>query len=107
MKAVASALKAFPKFNSSLDGDEIVLKRYWNIGAAADTPEGLVVPVIKDADRKSVAEIAAEMGALAAQARTGKLSPAAMSGATFTISSLGEIGGTGFTPIINAPQVAI
>ncbi|ETA49508.1 2-oxo acid dehydrogenase subunit E2 [Ponticoccus alexandrii] len=107
VKAVVSALKAYPKFNSSLDGDEIVLKRYWNIGIAADTPEGLVVPVIKEADRKSVAEIAAEMGELAAQARIGKLSPAAMSGATFTISSLGGIGGTGFTPIINAPQVAI
>jgi len=107
VKAVVSALKAYPKFNSSLDGDEIVLKRYWNIGVAADTPEGLVVPVVKDADRKSVAEIATEMGDLAAQARIGKLSPAAMSGATFTISSLGGIGGTGFTPIINAPQVAI
>lgn len=107
VKAVVAALKAYPKFNSSLDGDEIVLKRYWNIGVAADTPEGLVVPVVKDADRKSVAEIAAEMGELAAQARIGKLSPAAMSGATFTISSLGGIGGTGFTPIINAPQVAI
>lgn len=107
VKAVVAALKAYPKFNSSLDGDEIVLKRYWNIGVAADTPEGLVVPVVKEADRKSVAEIAAEMGALAAQARAGKLSPTAMSGATFTISSLGGIGGTGFTPIINAPQVAI
>ncbi|EBA08637.1 2-oxo acid dehydrogenase subunit E2 [Sagittula stellata] len=107
VKAVVAALKAYPKFNSSLDGDEIVLKRYWNIGVAADTPEGLVVPVVKEADRKSVAEIAAEMGTLAAQARAGKLSPTAMSGATFTISSLGGIGGTGFTPIINAPQVAI
>ncbi|WP_425101989.1 2-oxo acid dehydrogenase subunit E2 [Tropicibacter sp. S64] len=107
VKAVVAALKAYPTFNSSLDGDEIVLKRYWNIGVAADTPEGLVVPVVKEADRKSVAEIAAEMGTLAAQARAGKLRPAAMSGATFTISSLGGIGGTGFTPIINAPQVAI
>lgn len=107
VKAVASALKAYPKFNASLDGDEIVLKRYWNIGVAADTPEGLVVPVVKSADQKSVAEIAAEMADLAAQARSGKLKSEAMQGATFTISSLGGIGGTGFTPIINAPQVAI
>lgn len=107
VKAVVAALQAHPKFNSSLDGEELVLKRYWNIGVAADTPDGLVVPVIKDADRKGVAEIAAEMADLAAQARAGRLSPAAMSGASFTISSLGGIGGTGFTPIINAPQVAI
>lgn len=107
VKAVVSALKAYPKFNASLDGDEIVLKRYWNIGVAADTPEGLVVPVVKSADQKSVAEIAAEMADLAAQARSGKLKSEAMQGATFTISSLGGIGGTGFTPIINAPQVAI
>lgn len=107
VKAVVSALQAYPKFNSSLDGDALVLKRYWNIGVAADTPEGLVVPVIKAADQKGIAEIAAEMADLAAQARAGKLSPASMSGASFTISSLGGIGGTGFTPIINAPQVAI
>ncbi|PTX01512.1 2-oxo acid dehydrogenase subunit E2 [Pararhodobacter aggregans] len=107
VKAVVAALQAYPKFNSSLDGDALVLKRYWNIGVAADTPEGLVVPVIKAADQKGIAEIAAEMADLAAQARAGKLSPAAMSGASFTISSLGGIGGTGFTPIINAPQVAI
>ncbi|KMK63885.1 2-oxo acid dehydrogenase subunit E2 [Puniceibacterium sp. IMCC21224] len=107
VKAVVSALKAYPKFNSSLEGDEIVLKRYWNIGVAADTPEGLVVPVVKAADQKSVVEIADEMAELAAQARAGKLKPDSMQGATFTISSLGGIGGTGFTPIINAPQVAI
>ena len=107
VKAVVSALQAYPKFNSSLDGEELVLKRYWNIGVAADTPEGLVVPVIKAADQKGIAEIAAEMADLAAQARAGKLSPASMSGASFTLSSLGGIGGTGFTPIINAPQVAI
>lgn len=107
VKAVVSALQTYPKFNSSLDGEELVLKRYWNIGVAADTPEGLVVPVIKAADQKGIAEIAAEMADLAAQARAGKLSPASMSGASFTISSLGGIGGTGFTPIINAPQVAI
>ncbi|MFV0513806.1 MAG: 2-oxo acid dehydrogenase subunit E2 [Jhaorihella sp.] len=107
VKAVVSALKAHPKFNSSLDGDDLVLRRYWNIGVAADTPEGLVVPVVKAADQKSVTEIAAEMSDLATRARAGKLLPDAMSGATFTISSLGGIGGTGFTPIINAPQVAI
>ena len=107
VKAVVSALQTYPKFNSSLDGEELVLKRYWNIGVAADTPEGLVVPVIKAADQKGIAEIAAEMADLAARARAGKLSPASMSGASFTISSLGGIGGTGFTPIINAPQVAI
>lgn len=107
VKAVVSALQAYPKFNSALDGDAVVLKKYWNIGVAADTPEGLVVPVVKAADQKGVAEIASEMADLAAQARAGKLSPAAMSGASFTISSLGGIGGTGFTPIINAPQVAI
>ncbi len=107
VKAVVSALKAYPKFNSSLDGDEIVLKNYWNIGVAADTPDGLVVPVIKQADEKGLREIASEMSALAASARNGKLSATDMQGATFTISSLGGIGGTGFTPIINAPEVAI
>lgn len=107
VKAVVSALKAHPKFNSSLDGDEIVLKNYWNIGVAADTPDGLVVPVIKQADQKGFREIASEMSALAASARNGKLSATDMQGATFTISSLGGIGGTGFTPIINAPEVAI
>lgn len=107
VKAVVAALKAYPMFNSSLDGNEVVLKQYWHIGVAADTPEGLVVPVIRDADRKSVRQIANEMRTLADKARSGKLSPAEMSGTTFTISSLGGIGGTGFTPIINAPEVAI
>lgn len=107
VKAAVSALKAHPRFNASLDGDEIVLKHYWNIGVAADTPEGLVVPVIKEADRKGLREIAAEMASLANSARQGKLKRDAMQGATFTISSLGGVGGTGFTPIINAPEVAI
>ena len=107
VKASVSALKAYPEFNSSLDGDEIVVKKYHHIGVAADTPDGLVVPVIRDADRKSLREIAGEMTELAAQARAGRLSPQAMQGATFTISSLGGIGGTNFTPIINAPEVAI
>jgi pyruvate dehydrogenase E2 component (dihydrolipoyllysine-residue acetyltransferase) len=105
--ACVAALKEFPQFNSSLDGDELVLKRYWNIGFAADTPGGLVVPVIKDADKKGLLEIAAELSALSGKAREGKLSPTEMNGGTFTISSLGGIGGTGFTPIINAPEVAI
>jgi pyruvate dehydrogenase E2 component (dihydrolipoamide acetyltransferase) len=107
VKAAVAALKAFPKVNSSLDGDALVLKAYYNIGVAADTPDGLVVPVIKGADRKGIAEIAEEMAALAAAAREGRLSPGDMQGATFTISSLGGIGGTNFTPIINAPEVAI
>jgi pyruvate dehydrogenase E2 component (dihydrolipoamide acetyltransferase) len=105
--ASVAALKAFPTFNSSLNGDELVLKRYYNIGFAADTPGGLVVPVIKDADKKGLLEIAAELGALSAKARDGKLGPADMQGSTFTISSLGGIGGTSFTPIVNAPEVAI
>jgi pyruvate dehydrogenase E2 component (dihydrolipoamide acetyltransferase) len=107
IKASVAALKKFPNVNSSLDGDELVLKRYYNIGFAADTPNGLVVPVIRDADRKGVLEIARETGELAKKAREGKLGPAEMTGATFTISSLGGIGGTYFTPIINAPEVAI
>lgn len=107
VKAVVAALKAYPAFNSSLDGDEMVLKKYWNIGVAADTPEGLVVPVVKNADRKGLREIAAEMTELAADARAGRLKTADMQGATFTISSLGGVGGTNFTPIINAPEVAI
>lgn len=107
VKAVAATLKLHPKFNSSLDGDSLVLKKYFNIGVAADTPEGLVVPVVKAADRKGIIEIAEEMAELAAQARAGKLKPQEMQGATFTISSLGGIGGTNFTPIINAPEVAI
>jgi pyruvate dehydrogenase E2 component (dihydrolipoamide acetyltransferase) len=105
--ACVATLKEFPQFNSSLDGDELVLKRYWNIGFAADTPGGLVVPVIRDADRKGLLEIASELSALSGKAREGKLGPADMNGGTFTISSLGGIGGTGFTPIINAPEVAI
>ncbi len=105
--ACVAALKAFPTFNASLDGDELVLKGYYNIGFAADTPGGLVVPVIKDADRLGLLEIAAELTRLSAKAREGKLAPAEMSGASFTISSLGGIGGTSFTPIINAPEVAI
>jgi pyruvate dehydrogenase E2 component (dihydrolipoamide acetyltransferase) len=105
--ASVATLKEFPEFNASLDGDELVLRRYYNIGFAADTPEGLVVPVIKDADRKGLADVARDLTALSGKARDGKLSPAEMSGGTFTISSLGGIGGTSFTPIINAPEVAI
>ena len=107
IKASVAALKKFPEFNSSLDGDQLVLKQYFNIGFAADTPNGLVVPVIKDADKKGVMQISTEMGELAKKARDGKLGPADMSGACFTISSLGGIGGRYFTPIINAPEVAI
>jgi pyruvate dehydrogenase E2 component (dihydrolipoamide acetyltransferase) len=109
IKASVSALKKFPAFNSSLDanGENLILKHYYNIGFAADTPNGLVVPVLKNADQKGLAQIAKEMGELSAQAREGKLKPADMQGATFTISSLGGIGGTAFTPIINAPEVAI
>jgi pyruvate dehydrogenase E2 component (dihydrolipoamide acetyltransferase) len=107
IKASVAALKKFPEFNSSLDGDSLVYKNYWHIGFAADTPNGLVVPVIKDADKKGVLQISQEMGELAKKARDGKLGPADMSGATFTISSLGGIGGRYFTPIINAPEVAI
>lgn len=107
IKASVAALKKFPEFNSSLDGDQLVMKQYFHIGFAADTPNGLVVPVIKDADQKGVMQISAEMGELAKKARDGKLGPADMSGACFTISSLGGIGGRYFTPIINAPEVAI
>ncbi|XYJ11459.1 dihydrolipoyllysine-residue acetyltransferase [Telluria sp. B2] len=109
IKASVAALKKFPQFNSSLseDGASLIVKQYYNIGFAADTPNGLVVPVVKDADKKTISQIAVEMGELSAQAREGKLSPANMQGATFTISSLGGIGGTAFTPIINAPEVAI
>jgi len=107
IKASVAALKKFPEFNSSLDGEQLVLKQYYNIGFAADTPNGLVVPVIKDADKKGVIQISQEMGDLAKKARDGKLGPADMSGACFTISSLGGIGGRYFTPIINAPEVAI
>lgn len=109
IKASVSALKKFPAFNASLDatGDNLILKHYYHIGFAADTPNGLVVPVVKNADKKGIVEIAKEMGELSAQARDGKLKPADMQGASFTISSLGGIGGTKFTPIINAPEVAI
>ena len=107
IKACVAALKKYPEFNSSLDGDALVYKNYWHIGFAADTPNGLMVPVIKDADKKGIFQISTEMGELAKKARDGKLSPAEMSGATFTISSLGGIGGRYFTPIINAPEVAI
>ena len=107
IKACVAALKKFPEFNSSLDGDALIYKSYWHIGFAADTPNGLMVPVIKDADKKGILQISQEMGELAKKAREGKLSPAEMSGATFTISSLGGIGGRYFTPIINAPEVAI
>ena len=104
---MVAALKKFPTFNSSQDGDNLILKQYWHIGFAADTPNGLVVPVIKDADKKGVVQISQEMNALAAKARVGKLSPADMSGGCISISSLGGIGGRYFTPIINAPEVAI
>jgi len=107
IKACVNALQKFPQFNSSLDGDALVYKQYWHVGFAADTPNGLMVPVLKDADKKGILQISAEMGELAKKAREGKLSPAEMSGATFTISSLGGIGGRYFTPIINAPEVAI
>jgi len=107
IKAAVAALKKFPEFNASLDGDQLVLKSYFHIGFAADTPNGLMVPVIKDADKKGVFQIGAEMGELAKKARDGKLSPAEMSGGCFSISSLGGIGGRYFTPIINAPEVAI
>ena len=107
IKACVSALQRFPEFNASLDGESLVYKNYWHIGFAADTPNGLVVPVIKDADQKGIFQIAKEMGELSAKAREGKLGPADMQGGTFSISSLGGIGGTYFTPIINAPEVAI
>ncbi len=105
--ASVATLKAFPAFNASLDGEDLILKRYYNIGFAADTPGGLVVPVIKNADKKGLLDIARELTELSGKAREGKLGPGDMQGATFTISSLGGIGGTGFTPIINAPEVAI
>ena len=111
IKAAVAALKKFPDFNASLvttvDGDNLVLKKYFHVGFAADTPNGLVVPVIRNADQKGVLQIAKEMGELSAKAREGKLGPAEMQGGCFSISSLGGIGGTAFTPIINAPEVAI
>jgi pyruvate dehydrogenase E2 component (dihydrolipoamide acetyltransferase) len=107
LKASVVALRRFPQFNASLDGDDLVLKRYYHLGFAADTPQGLVVPVIRDVDRKGLIEIAGELTELSGRAREGKLKGEEMRGGTFTISSLGGIGGTGFTPIINAPEVAI
>jgi pyruvate dehydrogenase E2 component (dihydrolipoamide acetyltransferase) len=107
IKACVAALKKFPDFNASLDGDQLILKQYFHIGFAADTPNGLVVPVIRDADKKGIIELAQESSELAKKARDGKLSPAEMQGGCFSISSLGGIGGTHFTPIINAPELAI
>ena len=107
IKAVVAALKKFPEFNASLDGDNLILKEYFHIGFAADTPNGLVVPVIRDADKKGILELATETNELAKKARDGKLSPAEMQGGCMSISSLGGIGGTHFTPIINAPELAI
>ncbi|MFU2051681.1 dihydrolipoyllysine-residue acetyltransferase [Bordetella hinzii] len=107
IKAVVAALKKFPEFNASLDGDNLVYKQYYHIGFAADTPNGLVVPVVRDADKKGIIELARETAELAKKARDGKVSPADMQGGCFSISSLGGIGGTHFTPIINAPEVAI
>jgi pyruvate dehydrogenase E2 component (dihydrolipoamide acetyltransferase) len=109
VKACVAALKKFPEFNSSLSAekDALVLKGYYNIGIAVDTPDGLVVPVVKDADRKGIVELSREFGAISGKAREGKLGPGDMQGGTFTISSLGGIGGTAFTPIVNAPEVAI
>ncbi|MEN8130777.1 MAG: dihydrolipoyllysine-residue acetyltransferase [Pseudomonadota bacterium] len=109
MKAVVSALKEYPRFNSSLDDaqENLILKHYYHIGVAVDTPAGLVVPVVREVDRKNLVEVATELGTLSAKAREGRLSPAEMQGGCFTISSLGGIGGTSFTPIVNAPEVAI
>jgi pyruvate dehydrogenase E2 component (dihydrolipoamide acetyltransferase) len=109
MRSAVAALKAFPNFNAALSpgGDSLILRRYWHIGVAVDTPDGLVVAVVKDVDQKGVIDLARELGALSEKARAGKLAPAEMQGATFTISSLGGIGGTAFTPIVNAPEVAI
>ncbi|MEJ5208638.1 dihydrolipoyllysine-residue acetyltransferase [Denitratimonas sp. CY0512] len=107
IKAVVSALKEFPRFNASLDGDNLVLKKYFHIGIAVDTPNGLVVPVLRDCDQKGFLQLAAELGEISKKAREGKLGPADMSGGCMSISSLGGIGGTSFTPIINAPEVAI
>ncbi len=107
LKASVASLQAFPRFNASLDGDELVVKHFYNVGFAADTPNGLVVPVVRDVDKKGVLELAAEVTELSSKARAGKLGPAQMSGGNFSISSLGGIGGTSFTPIVNAPEVAI
>jgi len=107
IKAAVAALKKFPNFNASLDGDNLILKQYFHIGFAADTPNGLVVPVIRNADQKGIVDIAREMSELAGLAREGKLKAEQMQGGCISISSLGGIGGTYFTPIINAPEVAI
>jgi pyruvate dehydrogenase E2 component (dihydrolipoamide acetyltransferase) len=109
IKAVVAALKRFPSFNASLDanGENLVLKRYFHIGIAVDTPDGLVVPVIRDCDQKGLLDLARDLGAFSAKSRERKLGPADMSGGCFSISSLGGIGGSAFTPIINAPEVAI
>ena len=109
MRASVATLKAFPTFNAALSpaGEALIMRRYWHIGVAVDTPDGLVVAVVKDVDQKGVIELSRELGALSEKARAGKLAPAEMQGATFTISSLGGIGGTAFTPIVNAPEVAI
>jgi pyruvate dehydrogenase E2 component (dihydrolipoamide acetyltransferase) len=109
IKAVVAAMKQFPQFNASLDesGEKLILKKYFHIGIAVDTPDGLVVPVIRDADKKGLLELARELGELSKKAREKKLGPADMSGGCFSISSLGGIGGTAFTPIVNAPEVAI
>ena len=107
VKACALTLKEFPRFNSSLDGEQLVVKQYYHIGFAVDTPDGLIVPVIRDADQKNVFEIAKDLGDISAKARDKKLKGADLQGGTFSISSLGGIGGTAFTPIVNAPEVAI
>ena len=107
LKALVPALTEFPEFNSSLDGDNLILRKYFHLGFAADTPDGLVVPVVRDVDKKGVLQVAREMGELSARAREGKLKPTDIQGGCFTVSSLGGIGGTAFTPIINAPEVAI
>jgi pyruvate dehydrogenase E2 component (dihydrolipoamide acetyltransferase) len=109
IKALTASLQAFPRFNSSLsaDGQSLVMKKYYNIGIAVDTPNGLVVPVIKDTDKKSIYQLCADMAEISKKARDGKLGPNDMSGGCITISSLGGIGGTAFTPIVNAPEVAI
>jgi len=107
IKASALTLATFPRFNTSLEGSELIQKKYVNIGFAVDTPKGLMVPVIRDSDRKGLFEIANEMAILSEKARQGKLMPTDMEGGCFSVSSLGGIGGTGFTPIINAPEVAI
>ena len=107
LKALSPALQRFPELNASLEGDELVLKRYYHLGFAADTPQGLVVPVIRDVDKKGLVDIAKDLTELSGKAREGKLGPSDMAGGTFTVSSLGGLGGTSFTPIINAPEVAI